>query len=76
MQQSLMPKGVEHTPSPSTVKVAPGVQQSLMPKGVEHCGVGLARFVTSSVQQSLMPKGVEHRFEPRARIKVRLCSNL
>ena len=61
VQESLMPKGVEHPWKARGGGAATPVQESLMPKGVEHTSpTGSARSLTGRVQESLMPKGVEH----------------
>ena len=57
--ESLMPKGVEHTNILILLTAIAACVESLMPKGVEHGHP----FVPDNFQfgvESLMPKGVEH----------------
>ncbi len=76
MQQSLMPKGVEHNQSFTFLLPDELVQQSLMPKGVEHLTPSIVRRNSRIVQQSLMPKGVEHDLRVLGAGQDLGCSNL
>ena len=55
-----MPKGVEHTDSPTSRSGLVFVPLAVMPKGVEHPVDALEQLWAARVPLAVMPKGVEH----------------
>ena len=60
MPTSVMPKGVEHSPSICRAAAVPLMPTSVMPKGVEHCADRDDCVWKRGMPTSVMPKGVEH----------------
>ena len=60
MDQSMMPKGVEHCILIRFRLLQRRMDQSMMPKGVEHRIPYVADALLVVMDQSMMPKGVEH----------------